>query len=82
MALFRIQAEHFRSSAIADVREFVKGKGIRVTKAKMDEIFTGHVHITVSCDNKRGANKVRDFIWDQINGGAYCSVDKVKTKPV
>ena len=77
MNRFDLSMEHVSSAAFPKIREFCKGKGIRVTKAAMSEIFTGQAVVRVSCENKRGANKVRDFVWNEINGGAYCSVEKV-----
>lgn len=77
MARFRLHFEHVSEACFPLIREFCKGKNIRVTKAVMSETFRGQALVTVSCENKRGANKVRDFIWNNLNGGAYCEVKKV-----
>lgn len=77
MARFLINCEHIGPKAFPKIRESCKGKGIRITKAVMDELFLGQAWITVSCEDKRGANKVRDFIWNEINHGAYCNIERL-----
>ncbi len=77
MAIFVLSSEHTRSSAFDRVREFCKGKKIRVTKTWMDEIFTNFAHIRISCESKRDANKVQKFIWEEINHGAHCEIKKI-----
>lgn len=78
MAMFSVSAEHVPARAIKDIREFAKKNKIRLTRIDMDEMFTNVVRIRVSGDTKRVANKVRDFIWNEINGGAWCDVKAIK----
>lgn len=77
MSIYLVVAEHVRPSEMGSIKKFCKEKKIRVTKIAMDETFTNLVRVRVSGDTKRVANKVRDFIWDNINNGAYCDVKKV-----
>lgn len=77
MAVFLIKTILW-PEALPRVREFCKEQKIRVTKMEMDALFTNQANIRVSGDTKRVANKVREFIWDELNGGAWCEITKVK----
>lgn len=79
MAVFQINAEHVSSFRIEDIKAFCKKNKIRVTKIWMDEVFKSFVHVRIVGETKRVANKVQDFIWDEVNGGAFCEIIKVKT---
>lgn len=74
MPMFNISAEHVNERDLDRIRAFCKEKKIRVTKSRMDETFTNFVHVRVSGDSKVVANKVRKFIWDEVNNGAFCKI--------
>lgn len=74
--MYNIKAEHVRPSEMQRIKDYCKENKIRVTKISMDETFTNFVHVRVSGKTVRVANKVRDFIWDEVNGGAFCEVTK------
>lgn len=76
MPIFNISAEHVSEQELDRIRAFCKEKKIRVTKASMDAIFTNFVHVRVVGDSKVVANRVRKFIWDEVNGGAFCEIKR------
>jgi hypothetical protein len=77
MAMYRISAEHVSESGLQRIRDFCAANKIRVTKAAMSETFTDQVSVRISADpKKKSAAKVRNFIWDHVNGGAWCEIAK------
>ena len=79
MTLYKISAEHVSQDSVGEIRQFCREQMIRVTKIKMDDLFSNYIHIRVAGDTRRVATNVRDFIWENINGGAYCDIQRIKT---
>jgi len=77
MAVFIVSAEHVHELELPRIVAFCKENKIRVTKSAMDTTFRGFAMLRIVGDTKRVANKVRKFIWDEINGGASCEIKKV-----
>lgn len=77
MAKFKIEYEGAKPENFTLIRQFCKGRGVRITKARMSPTFTHQAHLSLSCDTRRGATAVQKFIWDSINHGAFCEIKKV-----
>lgn len=76
MARYLLTASGFRMEDGPKLRAACKGSGVRITGIKMDQVFLNTGLITVSCENKRGATKVQNILWDDIGCGCV-EIDKL-----
>jgi hypothetical protein len=83
MARFLITCEGFRSGDGATLRAALKAKKpkkpVRITGIRSDKVFTNTGLITVSCENMRGANLVRNILWDDMYKGCV-EIEKLPEK--